>query len=42
MIEAYLEYIVPSHQYVPGCQVSVHKTFTGQILHPKRHLLTEA
>ncbi len=37
----YLASEVLSEQYVPGCQVSVHVAFVGQVVHTKCNLSTE-
>ena len=37
----YLACVVFRHQYVPCCQVSVHKPFLGQVLHSKANVPAE-
>ena len=37
----YLADIVHGHQYVPCCQVSVHKPFLSQVLHSSANVPTE-
>lgn len=35
----YLADIICSDEYIPSTEISVYKSFTGQVLHPEGHLL---